>query len=172
APVGADEPRRVAAGRPRRHHSELRRREDRLRVRVHVFSRRERERRDAADGVARHAVLREDRLHVRPGRGRHRLLGRRRGGRPERVRGREGGPAYGDPDRQTLHAPNYDYVRSTTSSAVPAPGLETSENPPSMLFARARMFFRPWPAATSSTSKPAPSSRIVTNRSPNGRWPI
>ena len=54
------------------------------------------------------------------------------------------------------------YVRSTTSSAVPRPGIDWSEKPPSIDSARARMFFRPCPAAVSSPLKPSPLSVIVT----------
>ena len=49
--------------------------------------------------------------------------------------------------RKLVDTGPYRYVRRTTSSAVPNPGREVSVNPPSMLSVRARMFFRPCPAA-------------------------
>src|SRR6266516_5211913 len=57
-------------------------------------------------------------------------------------------------------------ARRTTWSAVPRPGTETSRKPPPIEAARARMFFRPCPAAISDSSKPAPSSTTLTKRSP------
>ena len=52
------------------------------------------------------------------------------------------------------------YVRRTTSSAVPKPGVLRTLKPPSIDDARARMFRKPCPAVGASGGKPSPSSSI------------
>src|SRR5437764_1456521 len=64
------------------------------------------------------------------------------------------------------------YVRRTTSSAVPRPGVLRTLKPPSIDDARSRMFRNPCPAVARSAGKPSPSSSIATKRSPEGRCPI